>query len=57
MCDGALVGTFLAGSFCIDVYPLVVECGVSKEVDTLLVNQQPVGVTEFLAQMRGKFFV
>jgi hypothetical protein len=49
MSDRALIGTFYLGTFCIDVYPLVVEGGVGKEVDTVLVDFLPFRVAEFLA--------
>ncbi len=57
MSNGALVGTLLLGTLHIDMNPLVVECGISKQVDAILVHLQPVGSTQFLAQMGGKLVV
>ena len=47
--DSALVRTLHFGSLRVDVYPLVVEGGVGKEVDALLVYLQPIGNTQLLA--------
>ena len=55
--DGAPVGTFLGRPLGIDVYPLVVECGVGKEVDALLGDLKPLRLAELLAQVGGKFVV
>ena len=55
--NGALVLALLLGALHIDVNPLVVERGVGKEVDSVLVYLQPLGGTKFLAQVGSKFIV
>ena len=52
LAEGAAFGTLL-----VDVNPLVVERGVGKGVDTVLIYLQPVGFTEFLTYVFLKFFV
>ena len=50
--DGALVGTLLGGARRVYVYPLVVERGIGKAVDAVLVYLQPFGCAELLALVR-----
>ena len=57
MGNGAMIGALGLGAFHVNVDPLVVERGVGKQIDTVLVDGEPIARTEFLAQMRGKFFV
>ena len=40
--NGRLVWTLLLGTSHVDMYPLMVQGCVSKQVDTILVNLQPV---------------
>ena len=39
--DGAFIGTFALSAFNINVYPLVVECGIGKLIDAFLVDFYP----------------
>ena len=39
--NGRLIGAFLAGTLYVDVYPLMVQRGVGKQVDALLVDLEP----------------
>ena len=43
--DGRLVGAFTLCALHVDMNPLVVQGGVGKHVDALLVDQQPVGMS------------
>ena len=47
----------ILGALRVDVNPLVVECGIGKGVDAVLVHFEPVGNTEFLTHVLFKFFV
>ena len=55
--NGALVRRLLSSALSVDVNPLVVECCVSKEVDSLLVDEEPIALTELLAQTGSKLIV
>ena len=37
--------------------PLMVEGGVGKHIDALLINEEPFTCSEFLAEMRGELVV
>ena len=50
MHDGLAEGAVL-GALGVHVYPLVVERGISKSIDAVLVHLQPFGNTEFLANV------
>ena len=39
--DSRLVWAFFSCTFCVDVYPLMVECGVGKQVYAFLVESEP----------------
>lgn len=54
--DGLAEGT-LSGTLLVNVYPLVVERGVGKEVDALLRHFKPVGGADNLTHMGLKFVV
>jgi hypothetical protein len=49
MRDRCAIRTFSAGSLNVDVDPLVVAGGVSERVDAFLIDGNPLGDTEFLA--------
>ena len=55
--DGAVIGTLDLGALHVHMNPLVVECGVGKHVDAVLVHGEPFAGSQLLAQMRGKIFV
>ena len=54
---GAVIGALLLGALRVDVNPLVVECGVGKLVDAVLVHFQPLRLAELLALVGGKLLV
>ena len=45
------------GLFGVNVYPLVVKCGIGKCVNAVLVNFEPVRLAMFLSMLFFKFFV
>jgi hypothetical protein len=47
--DGCAIRTFSTGSLNVDVDPLVVAGGDSERVNTFLIDGNPLGDTEFLA--------
>lgn len=55
--DGALKRAFHLSALHVDVNPLVVECGVGKFINAILVNFKPFRCAEFFAKIRLKFFV
>ena len=57
MSDGALVWALHLGTFRIHMYPLMVNGSVSKEIDALLRNFQPLAGSDYLSKMRGKFVI
>ena len=57
MSYGAMIGALGFGTLHVHVNPLVVEGGIGKHVDAVLVHSEPITGTKFLAEMRCKFFV
>ena len=57
MHDGALVGALGLGALYVYMYPLVVEGGIGKLIDAVLVDGKPLRGTNFLAQVSGKLFI
>ena len=55
--NGGLEGAFNGGLLGIHVNPLVVECGIGKEVDALLVEFYIVAFAESFAQHGGKLLI
>ena len=53
MCDGAAEGC-LFGLFFIEVNELVIAGAIGELVDALLVNQQPFGMAQILADKGGQ---
>ena len=57
MGDSAVIRTLFLGALRIDVYPLVVERGIGKLVDAVLVYLQPFRGSKFLTQVGCEFIV
>lgn len=55
--DGALKWAFLLSALHVDVNPLVVESGVGKFIDAVLVDFEPFRNAQFFTQIRFKLFV
>lgn len=55
--DGRLEWAFYCGTLCVNVNPLVVECGIGKHVDALLREFYIVGYSDVLAEQCGKFMI
>ena len=54
MCNSALKRAFHFGAFRIDVYPLMVQCRISKQIDTLLRELYIFRNTDLLAYQLSK---
>ena len=57
MGDSALVRALHFRTFRLNMNPLMVECSICKEVNSLLINEQPLAFTNLFAQSGSQFLV